>query len=391
MYDVLISGAGPSGSKCAEILVKAGFKVALLEKDINWRKPCGGAIHYRAFNLVPQLKKLNIPKIKGIVMHSADYHTLEYRIPSQRYGTVMDRLEFDNLMRNIAIDEGAELFNKNLSYDFISKNKVKVGIKTKTSSGTKEYLGKIIILADGMSSKLAPKTAIRTKWKPEQLAFAKCAILEGRNQLDEEFIYTYFKPYKGYGWIFPLGKNRFNIGIFTFGNDNFNYNLSEIYNEFLKNPHIKRYITNLNYKTIWMSNFPFPVNGILEKSLYDDKLILIGDNGGFVSPISGEGIHTAIISGKVAAEVAINALQKEDYSKNTLKEFKTNSEIKKMIKNFKFKNSMVKFFYDNKGANLNNLLILTENDPEFKSHVVDMFLSKSLPTPELLSKLKKVD
>jgi flavin-dependent dehydrogenase len=303
----------------------------------------------------------------------------------------MDRLEFDNLMRNIALDEGAVLFNKNVSYDFISKNKVKIGIKTKTPSGTKEYLGKILILADGMSSKLAPKSGLRSKWKTEQIAISKCAILEATNQLDEEFIYTYFKPYKGYGWIFPLDKKRFNIGIFTFGKDNFNYNLSALFSDFLKNPHIKKYIPSVNYKTIWTSAFPFPTKGILEKSLYDDKLILIGDNGGFVSPISGEGIHTAIISGKVAAEVAINALQKEDYSKNTLKEFKANPEIKKMIKNFKFKNSMVKFFYDNKGANLNNLLMLAENDPEFKSHVVDMFLSKSLPPPELLSKLKKID
>ena len=29
MYDVIISGAGPAGSKCAEILAKAGYKIAL--------------------------------------------------------------------------------------------------------------------------------------------------------------------------------------------------------------------------------------------------------------------------------------------------------------------------------------------------------------------------
>ncbi|GAJ02820.1 unnamed protein product, partial [marine sediment metagenome] len=32
MYDVVISGAGPSGSQNAEVLAKAGFKVALIEK-----------------------------------------------------------------------------------------------------------------------------------------------------------------------------------------------------------------------------------------------------------------------------------------------------------------------------------------------------------------------
>ncbi len=42
MFDVIISGAGPAGSKCAEILAKVGYKTALIEKDTSWRKPCGG-------------------------------------------------------------------------------------------------------------------------------------------------------------------------------------------------------------------------------------------------------------------------------------------------------------------------------------------------------------
>ncbi len=391
MYDVVISGAGPSGSKCAEVLAKAGYKIALLEKDINWRKPCGGGIHHRAFSLVPKLRKLNIPKIKGIVMHSADYHKLEYELTGQKYGTVMDRLEFDNLMRNVAIDEGADLFNRTLSTDFIVKNKKKIGIKTKTPSGIKEYYGKLLIVADGMSSKLALKTGLRSKWKTEELGIAKCAIMKGDNQLDEEFIYTYFRPYKGYGWIFPLGNKKFNIGITTFGEDNFNYNLITIYNQFLNDPQIKEYIPDSNCKIIWSGAFPFPAQGVLEKSLYDDNLMLIGDTGGFVSPISGEGIHTSIISGKVSAEVAINSLQEEDFSRVYLKRYKVHPEIKKMGRNFKMKRSMIRFFYENNGENLNKLLSLAEKDPEFKNHVVDMFLSKSLPSQDFISKIKVVN
>ncbi|MFW9820142.1 MAG: geranylgeranyl reductase family protein [Candidatus Thorarchaeota archaeon] len=391
MYDVIISGAGPSGSKCAEVLSKAGFKVALLEKDINWRKPCGGGVHHRAFSLVPKLKKLNIPKIKGIIMHSADYHKLEYRIRGQKYGTVIDRLEFDNLMRNTAIDEGADLFNKNYSIDFIIKNNVKTGIKTKISSGTKEYYGRILIVADGMSSKLALKSGLRSKWKTEELGIANCAIMEADNQLDEEFIYTYFRPYKGYGWIFPLGNKKFNIGVTTFAEDNLNYNLFSLYNQFLKNTHIKRYIPDSNYKIIWSAAYPFPAEGVLEKSLYDDNIMLIGDTGGFVSPISGEGIHTAIISGNSAAEVAIKALEEENYSKTILKKYKSHPDVKKMVRNFKLKRSMIKFFYENRGQNLNKLLELAEKDQEFKNYVVDMFLSKSLPSQEFLAKIQTLD
>ncbi|MFX0075562.1 MAG: FAD-dependent monooxygenase [Candidatus Hermodarchaeota archaeon] len=30
MFDVIISGAGPSGSHCAKLLAEAGFRVALI-------------------------------------------------------------------------------------------------------------------------------------------------------------------------------------------------------------------------------------------------------------------------------------------------------------------------------------------------------------------------
>jgi len=390
MYDVIISGAGPSGSRCAEILAMAGYKIALIEKDTSWRKPCGGAVHHRALNLYPQLKKLNIPKIRGIVMHSADYHKMEYTLPGDIYGTVMDRLELDNLMRNIAIDSGAKLFDNNFSFDFITKNHKKIGIKTRSPSGIKEYYGNIIIVADGMSSKLALKSGLRSKWKSEELGMGKCAIMEGENNLDEEFIYTYFKSYKGYGWIFPLGNKRFNIGITTFYEDNLKYNLNELYNQFLRNPNIKNYVPSSDYKTIWSGSFPYPGVGVLEKSLYSDNLMLIGDAGGFVAPISGEGIHASIISGQAAAEIAIKALQEEDYSKNILKKYKSHPDIKRIIRNFKLRRSMIQFFYENKGENFNKLLKLAEKDPEFKIHVKNMFLSKSLPSKDFFDKIKNL-
>lgn len=388
MYDVVISGAGPSGSQNAEVLAKAGFKVALIERDSSWRKPCGGGINHRVLDFYPALRKLDLPKIQSLIMHSADYHELEFKTKERSQGTVIDRLDLDNFMRNQAVDAGAELFDKNLSFDFITKNQKKVGIKTKSPTGTKEYYGKILIVADGMSSKLASKSGLRKKWKIEQIANGKCAIMEGKHHLNEEFIYIYFRSYKGYGWIFPIDNKRFNIGVYTFAEDNLNFNLNEIYLEFLRSPNIKKFIPGSNYKIEWSASYPFPVEGVLEKSLYDDNILLIGDTGGFVSPISGEGIQHACLSGKIAAETTIKALEAEDYSKEVLKQFKSHPKIKRLIKSLKLKRSMRKFLYANKGEDLNKIFDLTEKDPEFKTQVVDIFMSNSIPSKEFLSKLK---
>lgn len=284
-------------------------------------------------------------------------------------------------MRDSAVDAGAILFDKNLSTDFISKEGKKIGIKTKSSEGIKEYYGKLFVIAEGMSSRLAIRSGLRKKWKIEEIALSKCAIMEGDNQLNENLIYIYFKPFKGYGWIFPMGKKRFNIGVYTFSEDNLIYNLHEVYAEFLNNPNIQKYVKASSCKTIWSGAYPFPVTGILDKSLYDDNLLLVGDVGGFISPINGEGIHTAIASGKAAGEIANDSLEKEDYSKNVLRKYKTHPDIKEISRTFKLKSSMMKFFYENEGRNLNRMLEIAEQDKEFREQVMGMFISKSKGAP----------
>ena len=389
MYDVIISGAGPSGSQCAEVIAKEGYKVALIERNANQRKPCGGAVHSSVVDLYPQLKKIGAPKILGVIMHSADYHELEFKGTGEEYSIIMDRLNLDNLMRDAAVDAGADFFDKNISFDFTVKNQKKIGIVTKSTTGIKEYRGNLIIIADGMSSKLAFKSGVRSKWKINELAIGKCTIMEGPNNLDKEFVYVYFMPFQGYGWIFPLNRNRFNIGVFTFGVDNSKYNINKIYQEFIINPHIKSLLPNSNYKIIWTGAYPFPAEGVLKRSLYTENLMLIGDAGGFVSPISGEGIQSAVISGNISAKVAIEALQAEDYSKAILNKYSTNLEIKNIIRNFKLKYSMINFFYENNGKNLNKMLSLSETDSKFREQVVNMFTYGEAPSKDLLAKIRE--
>jgi len=392
MFDVIVSGAGPAGSKCAEILAKNGFKVALIERDINWRKPGGGGSSVRLFKYYPQLRSLNLHKKHTIKMYSADFHKLEYKYKGfEDYSVVIDRLELDNLMREVAVNAGAELFDKNLSFDFITKNQQKIGIKTKTSSGMKEYFGKVIIIADGMSSKLAIKSGLRKRWKTEDLGISKCAIMEGESSMDINTVYFFYKPFYGYGWIFPIDQKRFNIGVITFYEDNYNHNLNKLYNDFLKEPKVKKLLFKSDYKQIWMSSYPLPSTGVLEKSLYGNNLMIVGDAAGFTSPISGEGLHACVVSGKVAAETAINAFEIENFSEKALKKYKFNANIKKIIRSFKLKRSLADFFYEQGGINLNIIFKLAENDSKFRKTTTDIFLFNATPPKDFFSRIKKAN
>ena len=387
MYDVVISGAGPAGSKCAEVLSKRGFKVALIDRDISWRKPCGGAVHSRIFKYYPQLRNAKFHQISGIAMYSADYHQFKYKWKDTRYyGITVDRLEFDNFLRNIAIDAGAELFDKNLSIDFVTRNKRRIGIKTKYANETKEYLGKIIIVGDGINSKLLNKLGLRKNI--EELMFAKCAIMEGENNLNEDFMSIFFKSYKGYGWIFPLSDNKFNIGCGSMGKDHLKYNLNSIYTDFIKDSEIQNYIPRSDYKKIWEATYPLPALGVNEKNLYLDNLMIIGDAAGFVSPISGEGISPSVVSGNAAAEAAIYAIEEEDISNQTLKKYRFHPKVKKIIRNFKLNRYLADFFFEHKGRNISKMFELAQKDDDYREEVVDTLLFNHTPSKDFLLKLK---
>ena len=391
MYDVIISGAGPAGSKCAEVLAKSGYNVALIEKDSKWRKPCGGAVSSRVLKYYPQLRKLNLLPITEISMYSGDFSQLKYSWEDIREPSfTVDRLEFDNLLRNIAVDAGANLFDNFYSFDFIYKQNRKIGVKTKTKNGTKEFLGKIIIIADGMSSKLAFKSGMREKWKIDEIGLCKCAILEGTNLLDKASISLFFQKYKGYGWIFPLDDKRFNIGCGTWLEANSNYNINQQYNKFKNNPYLQRFFPKQEFKEIWIGSYPLPALGVKEKSLFKDNMMMIGDAAGFVSPISGEGIHASIVSGNTAGETAVKALETDDVSDQTLKKYKDHPNIKKIRRNFKMTASMVDFLYDAEGKNLSNMFSLAETDSKIREMVINMFLFSQPPTKEFLLRLKSM-
>ena len=376
MYDVIISGAGPSGSHCARIIAEAGFKVALLERNTKWRKPCGGSVSSEIVRLYPEIEKLNIAKIKGSKIFSADFHSIERRRTDNLYSAIVDRLYFDDLIRDIAVDKGAELFDKNLSYDFIKKDVKRIGVKSKTPEGIKEYYGNIIILADGMSSKLALKSGLRSKWELKDIVISKCAIMEGEIMLDSDLFYVFFQKYMGYGWIFPLGKKKFNIGCGSTGEIASKLNLNKIFDNFINNHYIKTHYLTSDYNTVWLGSYPLAINGILENSLFSDNILCIGDVAGFVSPITGEGIHPSMQSAKAAADVAVNALEKDDFTKDTLKEYRTHPEVKRIRKVFKSLLRLRDFLFEENGKNLNEMLARAENDPEYREKALSIFFAK---------------
>ena len=58
-WDVVVSGAGPAGSRAAELLAARGASVLLLDPRAPWEKPCGGGLTAAALRHTPELHELD--------------------------------------------------------------------------------------------------------------------------------------------------------------------------------------------------------------------------------------------------------------------------------------------------------------------------------------------
>src|SRR5437899_10797470 len=112
-FDVLIVGAGPSGSTAATAIADQGHSVALINKAIFPRhKTCASWINALAFSRFPYLK----PELDNLV--DCPFHGIRvYDHSMSRYGTFNERKpsgyltlrsKFDHGLAKTAVAAGAE-------------------------------------------------------------------------------------------------------------------------------------------------------------------------------------------------------------------------------------------------------------------------------------------
>jgi flavin-dependent dehydrogenase len=150
----------------------------------------------------------------------------------------------------------------------------------------------------------------------KNISFALRAYFEGvggdTSQVDILFDRSFFP---GYAWIFPLGGGRANVGMGMvmdpYGGER--VNLRERFACWLERDPVAQ--ARLHNARLVGRVVGWPLNTYSATSRrYGHRTLLIGDAANLVDPINGEGIHTALESGQIAARVADEALRADDLS-----------------------------------------------------------------------------
>lgn len=329
--DVIVVGAGPAGATTATALAQMERDVLLLDRHQFPRdKACGDAIPAGAIEIMAQygmqnkveaaLKRGEFYPLRQMLLVSPNGHELEADF-TKGNSYIAPRVYFDAIIQKHAIESGAEFLQAQVSEPLLEKGKV-IGVRARVNGDVKDFRAKAVIGADGVTSPIA--RALRPKSERHVDAHRAVALRAYIDDIEEfphkiEF-YLYKGILPGYAWIFPTGKGQANIGL-GMRLDYFRRSkqrLEVMLRNFMEMPDIKKRLKQggrLRDVAIWQLNFGSQKN---LRHVFDGA-VLVGDAAGFVNPLTGGGIHNALISAKLAAETVEAALAKGDTSVQNLK------------------------------------------------------------------------
>jgi len=334
-FDVVIVGGGPSGSACAYWLAEAGWRVCLIEKKTFPReKTCGDGLTPRS---VHQLIEMGLES--EVAAHGHKYQglrsfgfgaSLELQWPEHpvfpNYGYTITRFNLDGLVAQHAVAHGATLLSGCEVVDVLDlmpsltdglASVSGVVVKDKESGDVAEIRGRFIVVADGQNSRIGRQLGTnRNRDWPMGMALRGYYTSDRH---DEPWIDSHLDirdpngdVVPGYGWIFPLGDGRVNVGVglLSTGGAWKGVNTTKLQEYFVAQT---AEAWGLNDETCLgpATGGRLPM-GLAIGPRVGRNTLAVGDATGTVNPFNGEGIAYGYESGRLAAGVLGEALATND-------------------------------------------------------------------------------
>ena len=191
---------------------------------------------------------------------------------------------------------------------------------------------KLTILAEGTRGSLTKKWIEKfdlQKGKNPQIYSLGCkelwSVPEGRIKPGEIYHTMGYPAMQnrvfGGGFIYGLNDNKVAVGL-VLGLDYADPTLDihKAFQMWKTHPFVAKILTD--GKLIEYGAKTLPEGGWYSlPKLYTDNTLVVGDSAGFLTMPALKGIHLAIRSGMLAAETALNALEKNDFSEQTLQQY----------------------------------------------------------------------
>ncbi len=319
-YDLAIAGGGPAGSAAAWQAVHTGARVIVLDKaEFPRDKPCGDGLTPRAVSYIQKMglahQVAKFHRVNRAKVFSPSEWDLSFpRRPGMPdHGHTARRLELDALLLKNAESAGAEVRQSAEAVGAIVDDDGRVtGVTLKSGE---QVLADVVIAADGAYSPIKRSLRLDSQYNGYSAIAIRAEMPASRPDSDSLDIYLKLTfrgdQLPGYGWVFPLGEGRVNIGL-GYVNSYTNWqqiNATQFLGEFLATRPAEWELPSIDElkKSGAVQGWRLPM-GFTSWPPWRPGVLFAGDALGAARPASGAGISRALQSGLAAGECAIAAL-----------------------------------------------------------------------------------
>ena len=368
MKTVAVLGGGPAGSFAAERLARAGLRTIVFDEKLAWEKPCGGGLTYKAYSTYPFLIENSTPKrfVTDTYLTAPKAGTV--RMPLTQPLVIYSRLDLNRMLLERAEKSGAEIEKTRVLG--VEREGERWRIKTREGKADADYC----IVATGARNSLRN---VGTEYTRADTMYALGYYVPSQ----QEHIDIQFLPkLEGYIWVFPRCQHL-SVGICGKGESA----------QALRT-RLERY---MNDKGIPLKDATFYGHMLpsLETSSWRHNRVsgegwmAVGDAGGLVDPITGEGLYYAMRSGDLASQVLLGEQQlapdfAQSYSQLLRREFMADLEFGATLAKRVFLGS---FMFDSVPARMVQFI---RRSPTFHDLMQDLFAGTQ-PYLELKDRILK--
>ncbi len=302
----MVIGAGPVGAHTAAAIAGHDHSVALLDRYPRSKTPerCGCLVTPRVLDLVDASRTV-VNRIRGAIVHSPGGRKVVID-GGKTKAVVLDRKMFDQRMVSQAEDAGAEgVFGTTAKSARHVGEGIEVTVEKKNVQ--RRITCRLLIGADGAMSKVGrwfsvPVTGTALPGCEQTMSGAA-----GDGDFVKLFVGRDFAP-GFFGWIIPSGDTS-RVGLCAESG-----NVRTSLRRMVSMPMVREYIGESRPLRYHAGQIPigFP------RRTYADNLMLVGDAACQVKATSGGGLFTGLLSGKLCAETAVEALEEGDHSSERL-------------------------------------------------------------------------
>ena len=228
------------------------------------------------------------------------------------FGVVRTRLDFDHLLLQRASKAGSRVMEGVEVVAPVTDDGWVAGAELAENGRPRRVRTRYVVAADGASSRFAARAGVRRDpGRPVGTAVRRYYRSPRRRDPVLESFLTLRDGsglMAGYGWIFPVGSDLYNVGVGILKSPKHSKDLTsrKVMDTFLSQVPAEWEMNEENAVGPVMSG-PIPM-GVNRSPLAVPGMVVVGDAGGIVNPFNGEGIAYAIETGELAAELISDAL-----------------------------------------------------------------------------------